>query len=219
MKNALLFFAIFLCVFVPKTQAQDIYLDPCMRLCAIDFSDNSGSMDTAISDVHRWARSMVLIPRNGGYAEIGLVSFGVRYEVLCEPTADRKTFLDAVDTLTTRATENDTRPHYGLEYLRGVFQERKDVDSTEVQVLHIHSDYDWYDQCESMKVIEGIISDGVIVLLSLPAKYDGHGQGEKRMINEENLKQIEDLGCLNIRSSFPLFKRFWEKLKAIVPCG
>ncbi|MBP6866354.1 MAG: VWA domain-containing protein [Candidatus Pacebacteria bacterium] len=219
MKNVLVFFALFLCVFVPKTQAQDIYLDPCMRLCAIHFSDNSGSMDTAISDVHRRARNMVLIPRNGGYAEIGLVSFGVRYEVLCEPTADRKTFLDAVDTLVTRVTENDTRPHYGLEYLRGVFQERKEADSTEVQVLHIHSDYDWYDPCESMKVIEGIISDGVIVILSLPAKYDGHGQGEKRMINEENLKQIEDLGCLNIRSSFPLFKRFWGKLQAIVPCG
>jgi len=200
-------------------KAQDpIYLDPCMKLCLMHYSDNSGSMDSAISDVHRWARSMVLIPRNGGYAEIGLVSFGAGYEALCEPTSDRKIFLDAVDSLTTRATENDTRPHYGLKYLRELFRERKDADSTEVQVLLIHSDYEWYDVCESMKVIEGIIGDGVIVVLSLPAKYDVHGQGEKRMIHEENLRQVENLGCLNIRSSFTTFKKFCGKLKGI-PCG
>lgn len=201
-----------------KAQEQ-IYLDPCMKLCLVFYADNSGSMDSAISDVHRWARSMVLIPQSNGYVEIGLVSFGTSYQVLCDPTSDRKKFLHGVDSLTTRITENDTRPHYGLQYIKELLHERKKTDSTEVQVLVIHSDYEWYDMCEDLKEVEEIIGNDVKVVLSLPAKYNVRGQGEKRLIHWDNLQQVESLGCFNILSSFPDFKKFCRKLKAIVPCG
>lgn len=222
MKKILMIISIVIFVTLPivnRAQETKIFLDPCMKMCLMFYADNSGSMDSAISDLHRWARSMIIIPTQNGSVEIGLVSFGAGYEVLCEPTHQRTEFLKAVDSLKTRTTENDTRPHYGLEYIGKVFRERKMIDSSEVQILLIHSDYEWYDMCESSLKIEKLISQGVIVILSLPTKYDMTSQGDKRMIHEENLGQVSSLGCINIRSSFNKFKFFLSKLKAIVPCG
>lgn len=214
-----LFFILALCMSIQTLYAQEkIFLDPCLKLSVIYYTDNSGSMDSAISDMHRWARSCILIPGQAGYVEVGLISFDECYKIWCQPTGNKNLLLQGVSGLCAEPTGNATEPHHGLKEIRKIFKERIESDSTERQILLVHSDYHWQKYEEAIAELREISDDGVIIILSLPKKYEGNTRGYD--IHEDNLSNLKDkIDCVDIRSNFTLFKKFLENLKAIVPCG
>jgi len=219
MKNLIILLMLLFIVPANAQKTESIVLDPCLKLCLIYYTDNSGSMDSAISDMHRWARSTVLIPGQKGYVETGLISFDECYKVWCMPTSNRTTLMNAVSRLCSTPTGNATEPHHGLEEIRKIFAERFSKDSTERQVLLIHSDYHWQKWNQAISELKKISQNGVLIVLSLPSTYDGNTRGYYD-IHEENLSQLkEKVPCTDVRSNFSLFKKFLEWLKAIIPCG
>lgn len=215
---SLVFFFLFIKPIHAQTQEEHIFLDPCMKLGLIYYTDNSGSMDSAISDMHRWARSAVLIPGQQGYVETGLMSFDQYYQIWCLPTSDRGVLTNAVSSLCSKPTGNATEPHHGLAEIRKIFAQRLIVDSNERQVLLIHSDYHWQKWNQAVAQLQQISADGVLIVFSLPRVYDGNTRGYD--IHEANLSELKDkIPCLDVRSNFYLFKKFLEWLRAIMPCG
>lgn len=201
-----------------QSQEEKIFLDPCMKLSVIYYTDNSGSMDSAVSDMHRWARSAILIPGQQGYVETSLISFDECYQIWCMPTSNRTILTNAVGRLCATPTGNATEPHHGLEEIRKIFAQRLATDSTERQVLLIHSDYHWQKWQEAVAELKQISAAGVLIVLSLPRTYDGNTRGYD--IHEGNLSELKDkVPCTDVRSNFSLFKKFLEWLRAIVPCG
>ncbi|MDQ3075946.1 MAG: VWA domain-containing protein [bacterium] len=217
MTKTSLIFATFLLSFSTQTPAQNIYLQPCLKLCVIMYGDQSGSMDSATSDIHRWARGMTLIPASKGYSEVGLYSFKSYFMEWSPPTGSKEELVEAIDSFCVEPVGGGTNPHSGLMKIDSIFAERRLQDSTERQVILIHSDYHWDDFPASQEKLKEIISHGVIVILSLPRSYDGCR--EKYDIHEQNLFLLTNDGGVNIRSNFRLFKEILETLKAIVPCG
>ncbi len=215
--SVFVFATTFLCVFTPETRAQKIYLQPCLKLCVVFMADQSGSMDSASTDVQYLARSMTLIPSSTGYVEVGVYSFKSYFMEWTEPTGDRKQLLDAVDSLCANPTSGGTNPNSGLDYIHTILSLRRIADSTERQVILIDSDYHWDEFQTGRGKIKKLLSNGVIVILALPQKYDGCR--DHYDIHEENLNSLVADGCISIRSNFRLFKEFLGKLKAIVPCG
>lgn len=199
--------------------SQKIILDPCLHLCVILYADQSGTMNSAKKSLTDFALSMQLIPSESGVAETGLYSFEGEYYKWCEPTGNKDTLAKAIESFSNSlGNGGGTYPYTGLNAIKALLKERHQQDSTEIQVVLIHSDYFWSDFEFSSVLVGELLSNGVIVVLSLPKEYDGDTL-EYYPIDEEKLRTLTEQGCINIRSNFNLFRILLEKLKAIIPCG
>lgn len=214
-----LFFAFF--YFTHTIQAQEIRLQPCVKVCIIMYADNSGSMDSAITDIHRWARSMALVPAESGYIEVGLYSFDAGYQEWCPPTGEKRELLNAIKEFSSSKPGGSTEPLSGLQMINQLLYERRTEDPAEWQILLIHSDYYWSQDDNSLEEIKKLISSGVTVVLSVPKIYDIVPAFETGFdgVDEDFYELVKKLGCESIRSNFTKFVELLQSLKAKVPCG
>lgn len=203
------------------TSAQEIRLQPCVKVCIIMYADNSGSMDSAITDIHRWARSMALVPAESGYVEIGLYSFDAGYQEWCPPTGKKSTLLNAIKEFSSSKPGGSTEPLSGLIAINELLEQRRIEDPDEWQILLIHSDYYWSQDDKSLEEIKRLLDSRVIVVLSVPKVYDIVPVFETDFdgVDETFYELVKKLGCESIRSNFIKFKEILESLLAKVPCG